>query len=105
MRDDSAASGHDAFMSYRIQQSDNTSRKVIDLAVGVLVGLRGCRPEEAFAELVDVVHRTGVGLGAVATQLVALASGSDSGFPADDSSVWTDLIGQRRGLSVAAAQS
>jgi hypothetical protein len=92
-------------MSYRIQQSDNTSRKVIDLAVGVLVGLRGCRPEEAFAELVDVVHRTGVGLGAVATQLVALASGADSDFPAHDSSAWADLIGQRRGLSVAAAQS
>lgn len=91
-------------MSYRIQQSDNTSRKVIDLAVGVLVGLRGCRPEEAFAELVDVVHRTGVGPGAVATQLVALASGSDSGVPAHDSSAWAELIGQRRGRPIAAAQ-
>jgi hypothetical protein len=92
-------------MGYRIQHSDNTSRKVIDLAVGVLVGLRGCRPEEAFAELVDVVHRTGVGLGAVATQLVALASGADSSLPLHDSSAWADLVGKHRPRPVAAAQS
>lgn len=104
IRDHRAASGHDACMGYRIQQSTNTSRKVIDLAVGVLVGLRGCRPEEAFAELVDVVHRTGVGLGAVASQLVALASGSNSDSPAHDLSGWADLIGAHRAQSVAAAR-
>jgi hypothetical protein len=91
-------------MDYRIQQSDNTSRKVIDLAVGVLVGLRGCRPEEGFAELVEVVHRTGVGIGAVAAQLVALASGSDSAFPPGDLGAWADLIRQHRARPMAVAR-
>lgn len=91
-------------MGYTTQQSDSTSRKVIDLAVGVLVGLRGCHPEEAFAELVDVVHRTGLGIGAVAAQLVALASGTTLAFPANDFSAWADLIGERRAQPVAAGR-
>ncbi len=91
-------------MSYLLPQSDSSSRKVIDLAIGVLIGLRGCRPEEAFAELVEVVHRTGTGIGAVATQLVALASGASSAFPPHDLSAWADLIGQHRAQPMAAAR-
>jgi len=41
-------------MSYRVPR-DDTSRKVIDRAIGILVGLRGCSPDDAFAELVRVV--------------------------------------------------
>ena len=42
-------------MSYSGPRADDTSRKVIDTAVGVLVGLRGCPPEEAFGEIVRVL--------------------------------------------------
>ena len=59
-------------MSYR----DDTSRRVIDVAIGILVGLRGCSDREAFDELVQVVHQTGIGIGRLAAGLVALASGS-----------------------------
>ena len=85
-------------------QSDSSSRRVIDLAVGVLVGLRGCSPEEAFAELVEVVRETGVGIGTIATELVALAGGATSTNHAQDLSAWADLIRQRRTDPMAAAR-
>ena len=72
-----------------------TSRKIIDLATGVLVGLRGCSPQEAFAELVDVVKRARIGIGSVASQLVALAAGA----PVTDNDYlkpWADLVERRR---------
>jgi hypothetical protein len=83
-------------MGNRMDRSDSTSRRVIDLAVGVLVGLRGCSPEEAFVELVEVVRETRVGIGTIATELVALASGATSANRAQDLSAWADLIRQRR---------
>jgi hypothetical protein len=79
-----------------MDHSDGTSRRVIDLAVGVLVGLRGCSPEEAFVELVEVVRQTRAGIGTIATELVALASGATSTNPAQDLSAWAELIRQRR---------
>jgi hypothetical protein len=91
-------------MGYRMDQSDSTSRRVIDLAVGVLVGLRGCSPEEAFAELVEVVRQKRVGIGTIATELVALASGATSTNHAQDLSAWADLIRQRRTDPMATAR-
>jgi hypothetical protein len=38
--------------------------------------LRGCSDQAAFDELVRVVHETGIGIGRLATGLVAVASGS-----------------------------
>jgi transposase len=72
-----------------------TSRKVIDVAVGVLVGLRGCSEDDAFAELVRAVQQTGIGIGSIAAGLVALASGSSSAEHAEAFNVWGELI--RRG--------
>ena len=91
-------------MGKRMDHSDSTSRRVIDLAVGVLVGLRGCSPEEAFVELVEVVRQTGVGIGTIATELVALASGATSTNPAQNLRAWTDLIRQRRTDPIADAR-
>jgi len=91
-------------MGNRMDHSDGTSRRVIDLAVGVLVGLRGCSPEEAFVELVEVVRQTGVGIGTIATELVALASGAKSADPGQDLGAWADLIRQRRTDPMAAAR-
>lgn len=80
--------------------SDHTSRQVIDVAVGILVGLRGCSRRAAFDELAAVVHQTGIGLGTVASGLVAVASGSATAEHADAFSVWGELI--KRRSSVAA---
>jgi hypothetical protein len=74
---------------------DNTSRRVIDVATGILVGLRGCSDHEAFDELVRVVHETGVGIGRLASGLVALASGTATAEHAEAFAVWGELV--RRG--------
>jgi hypothetical protein len=82
-----------ASMSYRA--GEDTSRRVIDVAVGILVGLRGCSEREAFQELVRVVHQTGIGIGSLASGLIALASGSSSAGYAEAFTVWDEVI--RRG--------
>lgn len=81
-------------MSYRA--ADETSRRVIDLAVGILIGLRGCTDREAFDELVGVVHQTGVGIGRLATGLVALAGGSSSADHVEAYTAWGGLVGRGR---------
>ncbi|MGV0848714.1 ANTAR domain-containing protein [Mycolicibacterium phlei] len=83
-------------MSHSHRHPHDTSRTVIDHAVGVLVGLRGCSPEEAFAELVRVVRQTGVGIGSVAAGLVALASNSASAEHAEAFAVWGELVRRKR---------
>ncbi len=80
-------------MSYRPQL--DTSRRVIDVAVGILVGLRGYSQREAFDELVRVVNQTGVGIGSTATGLVALASGQSSAAHAEAFTAWGELFGRR----------
>ena len=59
----------------------DTSRRVIDIAVGVLVGLRGYSEGEAFNELVEAVRCTGVGIGSLAGALIALVGGRAEGTP------------------------
>jgi ANTAR domain len=86
-----------SFMSYR----DDSSRRVIDVAIGILVGLRGCSDQEAFDELVRVVHQTGIGIGRLAAGLVALASGSATAEHAEAFAVWGELV--RRGRLAPAA--
>jgi hypothetical protein len=82
-----------ARMSYRV--GDQSSRRVIDVAIGILIGLRGYSDREAFDELVQVVHQTGVGIGSIASGLVGLASGSSSADHAEAFNAWGELI--RRG--------
>jgi len=86
-------------MSYRV--GDESSRRVIDVATGILVGLRGCSDREAFDELVRVVHQTGVGIGRLADGLVALASGSASAEQAEAFTVWGELVQRGRLESLA----
>ncbi|MCV7302869.1 ANTAR domain-containing protein [Mycobacterium barrassiae] len=88
-------------MSYSGPRANDTSRKVIDTAVGVLVGLRGCSPAEAFTELVAVTRQTGIGIGSIANDLVAVASGTSSADNAEAFNVWGELIRRDRRAPVA----
>jgi hypothetical protein len=83
-------------------RADDTSRKVIDTAIGILVALRGCSPEDAFAELARVVNQTGIGIGSIAAGLVALASGSSSADHAEAFNAWGELIRHGRLAALAA---
>ncbi|MBB2992323.1 hypothetical protein FHR72_003822 [Mycolicibacterium iranicum] len=80
-----------------------TSRQAIDIAVGILIGLRGCSRSEAFDELVRVVHQTGIGLGSVASGLVALATGTSSVDHAEAFTAWGELIRGARPASLVSA--
>lgn len=86
-----------------VSGTDETSRQVIDIAVGILIGLRGCSRREAFDELVRVVHQTGVGLGTIASGLVAVASGSTVADHAEAFTAWGELIRLGRTGRMAAA--
>lgn len=69
---------------------------MIDLAVGILVGLRGCSPDAAFSELIHVVHDTRVGIGSIAAGLVAVASGAATADHAEAYNAWGDLVLRRQ---------
>ena len=74
--------------------SERFSRRPIDVAVGILIGLRQCTDVEAFEEIAHAVHATGIGLGSLARALVALASGGGEPFPHREEAVdiWGDLV-------------
>ena len=86
-------------MTFR--SGEDTSRQVIDIAVGILIGLRGCSRREAFDELVRVMNQTGVGVGSLAAGLVALAAGTSSSRHAEAFTVWGDLIRHARSAPLA----
>ena len=56
---------------------DLKSRKQIEVAIGVLMGLRGCSPDDAVKDFVDAVHETGVDPGDLGRALIDLASGQE----------------------------
>jgi hypothetical protein len=58
------------------------ARRELDMANGVLVALRRCSPDAAFRELLGAAQRHGVGVMAMASAVVDLASG-DSQPPAE----------------------
>ncbi|CPS55618.1 ANTAR domain-containing protein [Mycobacteroides abscessus] len=57
------------------------SRRVIDLATGILMGLRGCSEQEAFNDLVATMHETGSGPDTLAQALIDLVTGSPATSP------------------------
>ena len=83
------------------RRPDDSSRKVIDVATGILVGLRCCSPEEAFDELISVMNETGVGIGSLACGLVALAGGGSSAGHNEAFTAWGELVGRSRLVPVA----
>ncbi|MCW2649294.1 MAG: putative RNA-binding protein [Mycobacterium sp.] len=63
----------------RLDTHRQEGRRVVDTAVGILVGLRQCSVDDAFAELVGAAEQHRVALFSIASALVTLAS-RDAGF-------------------------
>ncbi|MEW5810088.1 MAG: ANTAR domain-containing protein [Actinomycetota bacterium] len=84
-------------------RSDDTSRQVIDIAVGILIGVRGYSRREAFDELVRVVRETGIGLGSAAAGLIAVATGSSTAEHAEAFAAWDGVVGSRARESLSAS--
>jgi hypothetical protein len=74
---------------------------VIDVAIGVLIGWRGCSEWEAFNELARAVSDTGVGIGSLARALVELATGAEESAPhrAEVLNLWGDVMPIRVSLN------
>lgn len=68
---------------HQYRPGDHRSRREIDLAVGALIGLRGCSAEEAMEALVDATRASGVGLGGVSHTLLSVISGNVEPTAAD----------------------
>ncbi|WP_319449059.1 MULTISPECIES: ANTAR domain-containing protein [unclassified Mycobacterium] len=81
----------------------DASRRKLDVAVGILVGLRGYTERDAFDELVGVVNRTGLGIFSVAASLTAIAAGSSSAADSEAFNAWGELIRRARVAPLAAA--
>lgn len=97
--DDCGAKGMDEMGEFG-RGTDLSSRTVIDVAIGVLVGWRGCSPREAFEELAGAVRETGIGIGSIARALVDLAGGTDQSAPhrAVALRLWGDVMPRRSAL-------
>ena len=82
---------------YPCQLSDEQSpRRHIDVAIGVLIGLRHCSEKQAFADIATAVHETGIGLRGVCDALITLAGGANDA-QADPTALrhWRTVLGQR----------
>lgn len=77
---------------YSLSPSDLAARKQIDVAVGILVGLRRCSEHEAFREIAAAVHRTGLPLGDTARSLIAHAKCEPTAHSATAAQLWGDLF-------------
>jgi ANTAR domain len=79
------------------QRATDSSRRVIDIAVGVLVGLRGYSEREAFDELVEAVQSTGIGIGSLAGALIALVGGrsEETPYQAEALDFWGESVTAR----------
>jgi len=62
----------------RLSPERKPDSRVLHTAIGVLVGWRRCSTHAAFRELVSVSERHRVGIFALATALVSLASQDDN---------------------------
>lgn len=79
------------------QFTDTSSRREIDMAIGVLMGLRHCSERQAFDEIAAAVGQTGMTLGGICRGLVQLASAATASAGVDSRviAVWGDLVTAR----------
>jgi hypothetical protein len=73
-------------------------RRDLDMAIGVLIALRGCSQPQAFSELAAAVAETRVGLYSISRALVLLAGGVTARFDHRSEAVelWGDLVSGKR---------
>jgi hypothetical protein len=86
-------------------------RRVLDLAEGILIGLRRYPTGAAFEELITVARRHDVSLSAVAAALVALATGDHTVAESDPAACeaalqqWRELLADKLAENEAPATS
>jgi hypothetical protein len=86
------------------------ARRELDMANGILVALRRCAPDAAYRELLGAAKRHGVGLMAIASAVVDLASGhspAESAGPAHSAASyeWAGLFDENERLTRGCGQA
>lgn len=78
-------------------RGDLELQRAIDLGIGIVMGLRRCSERDAFDDLVNAVHETGVGPAGLADALAHLVAGTGDGVPhgAEAALVWGHLLTSR----------
>jgi hypothetical protein len=71
-------------MSEASWRGEPSSRRAIDVAIGILMALRRCSERDAFDELAAAVHETGIGLSTLSEALAKLTAGVSTPFPHRD---------------------
>ena len=76
-----------------IRPTVEPSRRDIDIAIGILIAVRGYSERDAFDELVSTVQRTGEGISRVARALIALVRDPDleGSYPIEALQIWGQL--------------
>lgn len=79
------------------QRRELELQRTIDLGIGIVMGLRRCSERDAFDDLVNAVHETGVGPAGLAAALAHLVAGTGNGVPhrAEATLVWGHLLASR----------
>jgi hypothetical protein len=78
--------------SYR--PAEHQSRREIDMAIGVLIGIRRCSAQEALEALVAATRASGVGLGGVSRTLLDVVLGDFEPTAAGEAVThWTSVLG------------
>jgi len=80
--------------THSYQPGAHRSRREIDLAIGILIGLRRCSQNEALETLVDATRASGRGLGGVSRALLDVISGDTESTAADEAVAhWRAVLG------------
>ena len=76
--------------SYR--PAEHQSRREIDMAIGVLMGLRRCSARDALDALVNATRASGVGLGGVSRTLLTVITGDGETSSSDKAVAHWDSV-------------
>jgi hypothetical protein len=79
--------------THNYRPADHRSRREIDMAIGVLMGIRRCSQQAALEALVCATRTSGVGLGGVSRALLNVISGDPALCAGEATAHWNALLG------------
>jgi hypothetical protein len=81
------------FNTHTYRPADHQSRREIDMAIGVLIGIRRCTAHEALDVLVTATRVSGIGLGGVSRTLLSIVSGDVKSTTTDTAAAhWNSML-------------
>lgn len=78
---------------HNYRPGEHRSRREIDQAIGVVMGIRRCSAEEALTVITGVVRASGVGLGGVSRALLGMVTGDVAEAAGEALVHWHSLLG------------